>query len=171
MFASGSKLRTGNVILEIGNWLFVLGMSAYAVYHYIRSANRLDLVLLSGVMFIAYAAIGAQSTMEIMPIGLALLLMYIVITPDIRLYIVAGILSALSFLNIAQFLSRSGFIRGVDNAAFLDFESKSAFMIIFSILTVAAAFYLLYVACDITINSYIKPIAKERDIQSTDKQS
>ena len=122
-------------------------------------------------MFIAYAAIGAQSTMEIMPIGLALLLMYIVITPDIRLYIVAGILSALSFLNIAQFLSRSGFIRGVDNAAFLDFESKSAFMIIFSILTVAAAFYLLYVACDITINSYIKPIAKERDIQSTDKQS
>lgn len=171
VFASGSKLRTGNVILEIGNWLFVLGMSAYAVYHYIRSANRLDLVLLSGVMFIAYAAIGAQSTMEIMPIGLALLLMYIVITPDIRLYIVAGILSALSFLNIAQFLSRSGFIRGVDNAAFLDFESKSAFMIIFSILTVAAAFYLLYVACDITINSYIKPIAKEREIQSTDKQS
>ena len=168
IFAAGGKLRSSNIILNIGNWLFVAGMSAYAIYHYIRTANRLDLILLSGIMLVAYSALGAQGALDIMPIGLALLLLYIIITPDIRLYIGTSALSALSFLNIAQLLSQSGFISGVDNAGTLDFEGKNAFMIIFSILTVAAVFYMLYVTCDITINSYVKPIAKDKDIQQID---
>ena len=161
IFAAGSRTRSNNVIFNIGNWLFVIGMSAYVVYHYIKTANRLDLVLLSAMMFIAYSALGTQSTLDIMPIGLVLMLIYIIITPDVRLYIATSLLAAFSFLNIAQLLSRSGFIRGVDNASWLDFEDKNAFMIIFSILTVATVFYMLYVVCDITLNSYIKPIAKE----------
>ncbi|MDE5549725.1 MAG: carbohydrate binding domain-containing protein [Clostridia bacterium] len=164
IFAAGGKLRSDNVIFNLGNWLFVIGMTAFVVYHYIRTANRLDLVLLSAIMFIAYSALGTQSTLDIMPIGLVLMLIYIIITPDIRLYIGTSLLAAFSFLNIAQLLSRSGFIRGVDNAAWLDFEGKNAFMIIFSILTVAAVFYMLYVVCDITLNSYVKPIAKDNSV-------
>ncbi|MDE6188808.1 MAG: hypothetical protein K2G37_00795, partial [Clostridia bacterium] len=163
IFAAGTRSRVDNTILNIGNWLFVIGMCAYAVFHYIRTANRLDLILLSGIIFIAYSAIGAQSTLDVMPIGLVLLLIYLIVTPDIRLYIGTGILAALSFLNIAQLLARSGFIGGVETAAWLDFEAKNAFMIIFSIITVATVFYLLYVTVDITLNSYIKPIAKERE--------
>ena len=161
IFAAGGRTRSGNVIFNIGNWLFVIGMSAYVVYHYIKTANRLDLVLLSAMMFIAYSALGTQSTLDIMPIGLVLMLIYLIITPDVRLYIGTSLLAAFSFLNIAQLLSRSGFIRGVDNAGWLDFEGKNAFMIIFSILTVATVFYMLYVVCDITLNSFVKPIAKE----------
>ncbi|MDE5991335.1 MAG: carbohydrate binding domain-containing protein [Clostridia bacterium] len=161
IFAAGSRTRADNVIFNLGNWLFVIGMSAYVVYHYIKTANRLDLILLSAMMFIAYSALGTQSTLDIMPIGLVLMLIYLIITPDVRLYIGTSLLSAFSFLNIAQLLSRSGFIRGVDNAGLLDFEDKNAFMIIFSILAVATVFYMLYVVCDITLNSYVKPIAKE----------
>ncbi len=68
-------------------------MSAYVIYHYIRTANRLDLVLLSGVMLVAYGAIGAQGNIDVLPIGLVLILMYLIITPDIRLYIVGGSLA------------------------------------------------------------------------------
>ncbi|MDE7079728.1 MAG: carbohydrate binding domain-containing protein [Clostridia bacterium] len=161
IFAAGSRTRADNVIFNLGNWLFVIGMSAYVVYHYIKTANRLDLILLSAMMFIAYSALGTQSTLDIMPIGLVLMLIYLIITPDVRLYIGTSLLAAFSFLNIAQLLSRSGFIRGVDNAGLLDFEDKNAFMIIFSILAVATVFYMLYVVCDITLNSYVKPIAKE----------
>ena len=167
IFAAGNRSRVDNVIFNIGNWLFIIGMSAYVIYHYIKTANRLDLVLLSAMMFIAYSALGAQSALEIMPFGLVLMLVYIIITPDVRLYIGTSLLGALSFLNIAQLLSRSGFIRGVDNAGWLDFESKNAFMIIFSIFTVATVFYMLYVVCDITLNSYIKPIAKENAANET----
>ncbi|MDE6757919.1 MAG: carbohydrate binding domain-containing protein [Clostridia bacterium] len=161
IFAAGSRTRADNVIFNLGNWLFVIGMSAYVVYHYIKTANRLDLILLSAMMLIAYSALGTQSTLDIMPIGLVLMLIYLIITPDVRLYIGTSLLAAFSFLNISQLLSRSGFIRGVDNAGLLDFEDKNAFMIIFSILAVATVFYMLYVVCDITLNSYVKPIAKE----------
>ena len=164
IFAAGGKIRPDNIILNIGNWLFVIGMSAYVVYHYIRTANRLDLVLLSGVMLVAYSAIGAQSTLDIMPIGLVLILLYLVITPDLRLYISTNALATLSFLNIAALLSRSGYISGVDNATWLSFESKNAFLIIFSILTVLATLYTLYVAIDSTLAGNVLLIEKEREL-------
>lgn len=170
IFAAGGKIRTSNTFLDICNWLFVIAMSAYAVYHYIRTANRLDLVLLSGVMLVAYGAIGAQGNIDVLPMGLVLILIYLIITPDIRLYIVGGSLATLSFLNMAQLLSRSGFISGVDNATLLNFEGKNAFLIIFSILTVLATFYLLYVATDMTLASNVKLIEKERDISDDTKE-
>ena len=52
----------------------------------------------------------------------------------------------------------------MDNATWLSFESKNAFLIIFSIITVAATFYLLYVAVDATLASNVLLIEKERDI-------
>ncbi|MCX4362134.1 MAG: carbohydrate binding domain-containing protein [Clostridia bacterium] len=171
IFAAGGKIRPDNLALEIGNWLFVAAMSAYIVYHYIKTQQKLDLVLLSGVMLVAYAALGAQSTLDVMPMGIALILIYIIVDPDVRLYIGAGLLSTLSFLNIAQLLSRSGFIGGVDSAAWLDFEGKNAFLIIFSILTVAATFYMLYVTVDITLASNRVLIEKERDISDEEQEA
>ena len=164
IFAAGGKIRPDNMFLDLCNWLFVIAMSAYVVYHYIKTANRLDLVLLSGVMLVAYSVIGAQGNIDTLPMGLTLILIYLIITPDIRLYICTGALATLSFLNIAQLFSRSGFISGVDNATLLDFERKDAFLIVFSILTVAAVFYLLYVAVDMTLASNVLLIEKERDI-------
>lgn len=159
IFASADKARSSSVFFQMGGWLLVIAMSALAIFHYIRTANRLDLVLLSAMTFIAYSALGTQATLVTMPIGLMLLILYIVLTPDVRLYIGMSALATLSFLNIAQFISQSGFISGVDNAGWLSFEPKSAFMIIFSIITVGVVFYMLYVMVDVLFNSYVKPIA------------
>lgn len=159
IFASADKARSSNLFFEMGNWLLVIAMSGFAIFHYIRTANRLDLVLLSAIMIIAYSALGTQASLEIIPIGLLLLLLYVILTPDIRLYISLSALASLTFLNIAQFISQSGFISGTDNAGWLSFAPKSAFMIIFSILTVGLVFFLIYVMIDITLNSYVKPIA------------
>lgn len=163
IFASADKARSSNLFFEMGNWLLVIAMSGFAIFHYIRTANRLDLVLLSAITIIAYSALGTQASLEIMPIGLLLLLLYVILTPDIRLYISLSALASLTFLNIAQYVSQSGFISGTDNAGWLSFAPKSAFMIIFSILTVGLVFFLIYVMIDITLNSYVKPIAVGND--------
>lgn len=159
IFASADKARSSNLFFEMGNWLLVIAMSGFSIFHYIRTANRLDLILLSAITIIAYSALGTQASLEIMPIGLLLLLLYIILTPDIRLFVGFSSLATLAFMNIAQYISQSGFISGTDNAGWLSFESKSAFMIIFSILTVGMVFFLIYVMIDITLNSYVKPIA------------
>lgn len=159
IFAAADKARSSSVFFEMGGWLLVIAMSGLAIFHYIRTANRLDLVLLSAMTFIAYSALGTQATLVTMPIGIMLLILYIVLTPDMRLYIGMSALASLSFLNIAQYISQSGFISGVDNAGWLSFEPKSAFMIIFSIITVGLVFYMIYVMVDILFNSYVKPIA------------
>ena len=74
---------------------------------------------------------GAGSLVTIMPIGLAILVLYLVIVPENRMMAASGSLATLSFLNIAQLASQSGFISAVEGAQYVSFEPKSAFMIIF----------------------------------------
>ena len=134
-----------------------VSLSGGVSFHF--ALNGEFLVLLSAMTFLAYSALGTQATLVTMPMGLMLLILYIVLTPDVRLYIGMSAHATLSFLNIAQYISQSGFISGVDNAGWLSFEPKSAFMIIFSIITVGVVFYMLYVMVDVLFNSYVKPIA------------
>lgn len=154
--AGSSKGRT--TLIEVLNWLFVAGMSACPAYLYIKNKNRSDLVLYAGLMFVAYGVLGAGSLVTIMPIGLAILVIYLVIVPENRMMAASGSLATLSFLNIAQLASQSGFISAVEGAQYVSFEPKSAFMIIFSIITVLISFYLIYVAVDVSFYSQASEI-------------
>lgn len=154
--AGSSKGRT--TLIEVLNWLFVAGMSACPAYLYIKNKNRSDLVLYAGLMFVAYGVLGAGSLVTIMPIGLAILVLYLVIVPENRMMAASGSLATLSFLNIAQLASQSGFISAVEGAQYVSFEPKSAFMIIFSIITVLISFYLIYVAVDVSFYSQASEI-------------
>ncbi|MCI7401606.1 MAG: hypothetical protein MSH40_02870 [Christensenella sp.] len=154
--AGSSKGRT--TLIEVLNWLFVAGMSACPAYLYIKNKNRSDLVLYAGLMFVAYGVFGAGSLVTIMPIGLAILVLYLVIVPENRMMAASGSLATLSFLNIAQLASQSGFISAVEGAQYVSFEPKSAFMIIFSIITVLISFYLIYVAVDVSFYSQASEI-------------
>lgn len=138
-----------NTFIDICNWLFVIGMAAFAVYIYLKSKNRMDLLLIGGAMFTLYPLLGAQATLTVLPIGLALLLLYICVHQDRRLYWSIGGLSILSFINIAGLMSRCGYLSANANAAYLSFIGTSAFMIVFSVLSVALAIYLIYVIYDI----------------------
>lgn len=154
--AGSSKGRT--TLIEVLNWLFVAGMSVCPAYLYIKNKNRSDLVLYAGLMFVAYGVLGAGSLVTIMPIGLAILVLYLVIVPENRMMAASGSLATLSFLNIAQLASQSGFISAVEGAQYVSFEPKSAFMIIFSIITVLISFYLIYVAVDVSFYSQASEI-------------
>lgn len=138
-----------NTFLEVCNWLFVIGMGIATAVAYYRSKDRSDLVLFAAATFALYSALGAQATVVTMPIAAALLLMYLAMVPDRRVFAIFGGVSALSFLNIAELISRSGFLGDYTEASYLAFYSKSPVMIIFSIVAVAIALWLVYVVVDI----------------------
>lgn len=138
-----------NTLLEICNWLFVIGIGVATAAAYYRSKDRSDLVLFAAATFALYSALGAQATVVTMPIAAALLLLYLAMVPDRRVFAIFGCVSALSFLNIAELISRSGFLGDYTEASYLAFYSKSPVMIIFSIAAVAVALWLVYVVVDI----------------------
>ena len=154
-----ANTKTRSTLIEVFNWLFVIGMSAWPIYVYIKNQNRLDLILNMGLMFIAYALIGACSTVVILPIGLVLLLVYIAFVPDARLFFCYSILATLSFMNVAQLASQSGYISNVTGATYTAFLHNSAFLIIFSIVAVIALFYLIYVSIDVSYFNQSNEIA------------
>ncbi len=151
--------KTRSTMIEVFNWLFVAAMSAWPIYLYIKNNNRADLVLNSALMFAAYAVIGAQSTVYVLPFALVLLLIYVIIVPDNRLYLCLSALATLSFMNLAQIASQSGYISAVDGAQYTAFASNSPFLIVFSIFTVIAMFYFAYTCIDISYYDEVSPIS------------
>lgn len=145
--AANSTAR--NTALEVCNWLFVIGLGVATAVAYYRSKDRSDLVLMAAATFALYSALGAQATVVTMPVAAVLLLVYLAMVPDRRVFAIFGGISALSFLNIAELISRSGFLGDYTEASYLAFYSKSPVMIIFSIVAVALALWLAYVVVDI----------------------
>ena len=145
--AANSTVR--NTAMTVLNGLFVAAMAGVVGFAYWKQKSLADLFLYSSLALTLYAVIGAQSTVVILPIAAALLLIYLIMLPDKRLYGVFGALSTLSFLNIAELMSRSGFITGNESAGYLAFWSKSPFIIVFSVIAVLAAAYFVYVTIDI----------------------
>lgn len=137
------------LVFEVLNWLFVIAMAAVLIYHYIKKQNRLDLIFMTSVMYIAFGTLGAGANLDILPIGLALMLLYLVNMPDRRLYWTFGGFATLSFINTAGLIAKCGYIVGGTSAKYLPYAANSGFLITFSIFTVALMFYLLYVAADI----------------------
>lgn len=147
-----------NTILEVANWLFVIGMGVATAAAYYKSKDRSDLVLFAAAAFALYSALGAQATVVTMPIAAVLLLVYLAMVPDRRVFAIFGGVSALSFLNIAGLISRSGFLGDYTEAGYLAFYSKSPLMIIFSIFAVAIALWLIYVVVDICFYGNVREV-------------
>lgn len=145
--AANSTVR--NTLLTVCNWLFVAAMGGAVAFAYYKQNNNADLFLYSSLALTLYSVFGAQSTVVILPAAAVLLLIYMTMLPDKRLYSVYGALCTLSFLNIAELISRSGFITGTDNAGYLSFWSHSPFIIVFSVIAVLVAAYYVYVTVDI----------------------
>ena len=152
MYAMFGLANSGTVstALEVCTWLFgaLLGILA-ALNYFLNGKSNADLILISGVSVILFAAIGTGVTVEIMTLGLLLLLAYIIIVPDIRLITVFSGLALTHFLNVAQLVGRGGFIASSGDMEYLMFPSKSAFVIVFSVFTVLMAFVLVYITLDI----------------------
>lgn len=151
-------VKTRTTMVEVMNWLFVVAMSLAPGYIYFKNKNRTDLVLAAGLMYVLFATFGACSTINILPIGIALLVLYFVIIQDSRLFAAIASLATLSFLNIAMLASQSGYISQIEGAVYKSFAQKDVALIIFSIFTVLAAIYLTFVAVDIAHANQLKEI-------------
>ncbi len=148
IFGAANSL-TRNTLLNVCNWLFVIAMCGLVGFAYFKQRSNADLFLYGSAALTLYAILGAQSTIVVLPMATVLLLIYMVMLPDKRLYGIFGALSTLSFLNIAELISRSGYITGNDSAGYLAFWSGSPFLIVFSVISVLVAAYYIYVVVDI----------------------
>lgn len=141
---------TVNTALEVCTWLFGFLLAALAALNYfLNGKSTADLILVSGVSVILFAALGTGVTVEIMTLGLLLLLAYIVLVPDVRLITLFAGLAITHFVNVAQLIGRGGFIDSSGEMEYLMFPSKSAFVIVFSVFTLLLTFALIYVTLDI----------------------
>ncbi|MGN0797365.1 MAG: carbohydrate binding domain-containing protein [Christensenellales bacterium] len=157
IFGAGN-VKARNTLLEVANWLFVITMGGVSAVAYVKKHNRLDLLLLSSAIVTAYAILGAGSAVEILPIALILLIVYLAINPEKRLFGILTGLSLLSFINIAQLLSINGVVSGTQGDTAYSFASNSAFYIVFSVLSVLVTFYYIYVCIDTVAYEVNKPV-------------
>lgn len=154
---AGTAMRICTAILMT---IFIVALA----FLYIKSKNRLDIVLLAALSAIIYSVFSVGSKMEVMAIGIILLLLYSALKCEKRLFNISAVLSVLTFVNMGIVLTNSGFINFGDNligASFVNLLSGNAAFIIGSIITVITTCYLLYVAYDIMYNGYesdIKPM-------------
>lgn len=155
IFGMANKTGRSN-ILETFNWMFVIALSSVALIQYLMRKNRLDLILSSAFVIITYALLGANAQVVILPIGLALLFVYIILVPDTRLFAIFSGLSVLSFINLIELISRSGYITGSSGAKYLSFANNSGFLITFSVFALLLAIYFIYVVIDILFYSNTK---------------
>ncbi len=152
MYAMFGLVNSGvtSKALEVCTWLFVIAMGSLAALNYfLNGRSSADLMLVSGVSVVLFAALGTGITVEVMTLGLLILLAYIIAVPDVRLITVFGGLALTHFLNVAQLVGRGGFIASSGEMEYLMFPSKSAFVIVFSVFTVLLAFALVYLTVDI----------------------
>lgn len=164
--------KTRSTMVEVMNWLFVVAMSAVPGYIYFKNKNRADLVLFAGVMMVLFATFGACANVAILPLGIAIIVLYLVIVPDNRLFAALASLASLAFLNIAMIASQSGYIDQIDGAAYKALASNNAALIIFSILTVASVIYLVYVSMDMAYSNQVSEIKPfEKDVKTEIKES
>lgn len=147
IFGAANSIQRSTV-LEIFNWLFVIALNSLAILQYVKDKNRLDMILTSALIFAAYSVLGAQATLHVLPMGLVLLLLYLIVIPENRIFAAFGAMSTLAFINIAQLASQCGYITQLTNATYMPLQGKSAFMIVFSILMLLSLGYLIYATVD-----------------------
>ncbi|MEG1646050.1 MAG: hypothetical protein RR374_01665 [Clostridia bacterium] len=137
--------------INVLNGIFVCATAGFIVYAYVVTHNRLDLILMMSMMFAIFGNLCAKATVEFNIIALGLMLLYIAIAGDRRVLRVFNGYAFLSFLNVAELMSRSGFISNNPNASYVTIYNADAFLIFFSILSVLLTVYFIYLVVDIVL--------------------
>lgn len=143
------NVMTRSTIFEVFNWLFVCAMAALVAIAYVLRHNRLSLVLMSSVMVGAYALLGAGSVIDILPMALLIMLVYLAVSPEKRVYNCFVGLSTTSFINMAMLMSINGVITSTQIDKVYNFLPKNVAYILFSVVSVALLIYYLFAAIDI----------------------
>lgn len=145
--------------VDILNLIFLLVLEAYVISLYFKNRNKQELLLLASFTFAVIAVFTIKVTYTYLFLAIALAFIFTMVSGDKRMYFVMSGMSLLGFLNYAQLMNQSGFVKsGVISNAITNFETTGAFYIVFCVITVLLIGYYAYVSYSITNNSKIVDI-------------
>lgn len=145
--------------VNILNLIFLLVLEAYVISLYFKNRNKQELLLLASFTFAVIAVFTIKVTYTYLFLAIALAFIFTMVSGDKRMYFVMSGMSLLGFLNYAQLMNQSGFVKsGVISNAITNFETTGAFYITFCVITVLLIGYYAYVSYSITNNSKIVDI-------------
>ena len=145
--------------VNILNLIFLLVLEAYVISLYFKNRNKQELLLLASFTFAVIAVFTIKVTYTYLFLAIALAFIFTMVSGDKRMYFVMSGMSLLGFLNYAQLMNQSGFVKsGVISSAITNFETTGAFYITFCVITVLLIGYYAYVSYSITNNSKIVDI-------------
>lgn len=154
IFALNTK--SVNTAANVLNVIFVIILIVYTLLLYFKNKHRGELILLASMFITGVGVLCLNRDQTSIFLGIALLLVYILISGEKRLYGVMTALVTLSFVNVAQLLNLQGAFGG--DAAMYDIGYKNALLIIGSILSVLTVAYYGYLAYNITVDERMEII-------------
>lgn len=159
--------KTSQQSVNILNLIFILVLEAYVISLYFKNRNKQELILLASFTLAVIAVFTIKVTYTYLFLSLALALIYTMISGDRRMYFVTSGIATLGFINLAQLMNQSGFVKsGVINSSVTSFETTGPFYIVFSVLAVLLIGYYAYVSYSITNNTKIVDIKAMPDTLS-----
>ncbi len=155
----GMNGKSSQQSVNILNFIFLLVLEAYVISLYFKNRNKQELLLLASFTFAVIAVFTIKVTYTYLFLAIALAFIFTMVSGDKRMYFVTSGMSFLGFLNYAQLMNQSGFVKsGVLSSAITNFETTGAFYITFCVFTVLLIGYYAYVSYSITNNSKIVDI-------------
>ncbi len=152
----------GSAVNNTAFWLnivFSVILIVYTVSLYFKNFNRAELVLIAGFFLTAMSVFSLNMNEASLAIGLILLLMYVAITGEERLFWVFGVLAFMSFVNVATIMNFSGFLGTAFKTTY--FNKGDAGYVIANIIVCLTVIFYGYVVYDITTNDkrvFIQPL-------------
>lgn len=151
--------KSSQTSVNILNLIFLLVLEAYVISLYFKNRNKQELLLLASFTFAIIAVFTIKVTYTYLFLAIALAFIFTMVSGDKRMYFVMSGMSLLGFLNYAQLMNQSGFVKsGVISSAITNFETTGAFYITFCVITVLLVGYYAYVTYSITNNTKIVDI-------------
>lgn len=151
--------KSSQTSVNILNLIFILVLEAYVISLYFKNRNKQELLLLASFTLAVLAVFTIKVTYTYLFLSLALALIYTMVSGDKRMYFITGGISLLGFLNYAQLINQSGYVKsGVVSNAITSFETTGAFYIVFCVVAVLLVGYYAYVTYSITNNTKIVDI-------------
>lgn len=155
----GMNGKSSQQSVNILNLIFLLVLEAYVISLYFKNRNKQELLLLASFTFAVIAVFTIKVTYTYLFLAIALAFIFTMVSGDKRMYFVTSGMSFLGFLNYAQLMNQSGFVKsGVISSALTNFETTGAFYITFCVFTVLLIGYYAYVSYSITNNTKIVDI-------------
>lgn len=150
----GLANQPSNTALNVLNIIFVITLSLTALWLFIKTKDRMNLLLLSATTVLVYAIVGVKASLPVMLLGLALMLLYVIVSAEKRVFNIFVGFGGLYFLNMSQLMGQSGYLSNNPNAAdVISFNAIDPFLMVFSLLSMALLGYLCWVVYDICIRS------------------